>query len=73
MAIEGIDPGLCNGCGICVSSCPADVIRMDKESKKAVVKYPQDCIVCCWCLAECPQKAILFSPVKTSPLFTSWG
>jgi NAD-dependent dihydropyrimidine dehydrogenase PreA subunit len=73
MAIEQIDLELCNGCGICVSSCPADVIRMDKESKKAVIRYPQDCIICCWCLAECSQKAILFSPVKTSPLLTSWG
>jgi NADPH-dependent glutamate synthase beta subunit-like oxidoreductase len=29
MAIERIDPGLCNGCGICVTTCPVDVIRLD--------------------------------------------
>jgi ferredoxin len=74
MAIERIDPGLCNGCGICVNSCPADVIRMDPKSKKAVIGFPQDCVVCCWCIAECPQDAVFISPVvKTSPLFTSWG
>jgi len=73
MAIEQIDPGLCNGCGTCVESCPADVIRMDAASKKAVIRYPQDCVVCCWCIAECPQGAILLTPVRTSPLFTSWG
>jgi len=74
MAIERIDPELCNGCGICVSSCPADVIRMDRESKKAVIQYPQDCVMCCWCIAECPQDAVTISPaVTTYPLFTSWG
>ena len=74
MAIERIDPELCNGCGICVSSCPADVIRMDRESKKAVIQYPQDCVMCCWCIAECPQDAVTISPaVTTVPLFTSWG
>jgi NAD-dependent dihydropyrimidine dehydrogenase PreA subunit len=74
MAIERIDSVLCNGCGICVTSCPADVIRMDQESKKAVIRYPQDCVVCCWCFVECPEDAVFISPVvKTSPLFTSWG
>jgi len=74
MAIERIAPVLCNGCGICVKSCPADVIRMDKSSKKAVIRYPEDCVVCCWCIAECPEDAVFISAdVKTSPLFTSWG
>ena len=74
MAIERIDPELCNGCGICVKSCPADVIRLDKESKKAVIRYPHDCVVCCWCIADCPQDAVTISPaVRTVPLFTSWG
>ena len=74
MAIERIDPVLCNGCGNCVNSCPADVIRLDRKSKKAVIKYPLDCVVCCWCFVECPEDAVYISPVvKTSPLFTSWG
>ncbi|HWQ46624.1 MAG TPA: ferredoxin family protein [Longilinea sp.] len=74
MAIERIDTELCTGCGICVNSCPVDVIRFDKESKKAVIRYPQDCVVCCWCVAECPQGAVFITPVaRTSPLFTSWG
>jgi NAD-dependent dihydropyrimidine dehydrogenase PreA subunit len=69
-----IDPGLCNGCGICVKSCPADVIRMEKDSKKAVIRYPEECVICCWCFVECPEEAVFISPaVKTAPLFTSWG
>ena len=73
MAIERIDTKLCNGCGICVNSCPADVIRMDVESNKAVIRYPEDCVMCMWCATECPQKAIFVSPVKTSPITMSWG
>jgi len=74
MAIERIDLERCNGCGICVKSCPADVIRMDKANKVAVVRYPEDCVMCCWCVADCPEDAVILSPaLTTSPLFTSWG
>jgi NAD-dependent dihydropyrimidine dehydrogenase PreA subunit len=73
VAVERIDLEKCNGCGICVKSCPADVIRMDEEHNKAVVQYPQDCVVCCWCVAECPRDAVILTPVETAPLFTSWG
>jgi NAD-dependent dihydropyrimidine dehydrogenase PreA subunit len=73
MAIERIDPRLCIGCGLCFNSCPADVIRMDSESKKAVPKYPEDCVLCFWCLSECPVNAIVMTQFKTAPLMTSWG
>jgi NAD-dependent dihydropyrimidine dehydrogenase PreA subunit len=47
---------------------------MDKDNKKAVVRYAQDCVVCCWCFVECPEDAVFISPeLKTAPLFTSWG
>ena len=73
MSIERIDLELCNGCGICVNSCPMDVIRMDEEGKKAVIKYPEDCMLCGWCEEDCPENAISISPEKTSPLIVSWG
>jgi NAD-dependent dihydropyrimidine dehydrogenase PreA subunit len=73
MTIKRIDKGLCNGCGICVNSCPTDVIRLDRQSKKAVIKYPEDCMLCEWCKTDCPQHAISISPDKVSPLLTSWG
>lgn len=73
MTIERIDNELCNGCGICVNSCPTDVIRMDKENKKAIIKYPDDCMLCLICVVDCPTKAITVTPEKTSPLMVSWG
>jgi len=73
MSIERIDSELCTGCGICVNSCPMDVIRMDRESKKAVIKYPEDCMLCEWCALDCPENAIYVSPVKSSPVMVSWG
>lgn len=73
MSVERIDPELCNGCGICVDSCPVDVLRMDAESGKAVIKYPEDCMLCDWCELDCPQNAIYVSPLKSAPLILSWG
>jgi len=73
MSIERIDPELCNGCWICVNSCPTDVIRMDEKSKKAVIQYPEDCMVCNWCVEDCPENAISLSLVKSSPFIVSWG
>ncbi len=31
MSIELVDQDLCNGCGLCVITCPLDVIRLDTE------------------------------------------
>ena len=71
MSIERIDAELCNGCGICVQICPMDVIRMDDE--KAVIRYPEDCMLCEFCALDCPVQAIIISPQKSAPLLVSWG
>ena len=71
MSIESIDAELCNGCGICVQICPMDVIRMDDE--KAVIRYPEDCMLCEFCALDCPVQAIIISPQKSAPLLVSWG
>jgi NAD-dependent dihydropyrimidine dehydrogenase PreA subunit len=72
MSIERIDHQLCTGCSICFQTCPADVIRMDTEKKKAVITYPEDCMCCYWCEFECPEEAIYVSPEKYAPLMVSW-
>jgi len=73
MAIEKVDQERCIGCRQCFENCYADVFRMDKSSQTSVVKYPQACARCCWCVSLCPVDAIVFTPGKTSPVFTSWG
>lgn len=73
MTVERIDAELCIGCGTCVESCPTDAIRMDDKTKKAVIKYPEDCQLCGFCAIDCPQGAIYISPEKCTPLLTSWG
>jgi len=73
MSIEKIDHELCTGCGICVNSCPMDVIRMDEEANKAIIKYQEDCMLCDFCVLDCPEEAIYVSPEKHAPLIVSWG
>ncbi|MDF7801107.1 ferredoxin family protein [Pontiellaceae bacterium B1224] len=58
MAVSCIDENKCMGCGICVESCPMDVLRLDKTKKRAVIAYPEDCQVCHLCQHFCPTGAI---------------
>lgn len=73
MSIERIDENLCTGCGICVNSCPMDVIRMDENEKIAVIRYPEDCTLCAVCEIDCPEDAIYVGPTKEIPIQTCWG
>jgi len=73
MSIEKIDSELCSGCGICVESCSVDVIRMDENTQKAIIRYPQDCMLCEFCALDCPEGAITITPDKEAPLIVSWG
>ena len=72
MAIQKINQETCVGCGICVKSCPADVIRIDENTGKAFPKYPEECVVCCICLADCPTDSITMTVDKQEPQLTAW-
>ncbi|HLE02542.1 MAG TPA: 4Fe-4S binding protein [Dehalococcoidia bacterium] len=58
-----IERAACNGCGICVESCPTDVIRMDGEGR-AYAAYPEDCQACYLCVFDCALEAISISLAK---------
>jgi len=54
-----IDSAKCNGCGVCVRSCPHDAISGEK--KEAHVIDPDECRRCGICAAECKFDAIMVS------------
>ena len=60
MSLVKILTHACTGCGVCVESCPMDVLRMNgtPDSPKAFVAYPDDCQACMLCLFDCPRRAV---------------
>lgn len=62
--IESISPELCTGCGECDLVCPMDVIYLNRETRKAEIRYRQDCMTCFNCELECPVDAIYVDPIK---------
>ena len=70
MAIQPVDQEKCVGCGICVLSCPMDVLRL--EGGKAVAKYPEECMCCAACEDDCPRGALYVTPEKWENLMVSW-
>lgn len=63
--IERIDEDLCNGCENRDLGCPMDVIYFNDETKKAEIKYRDDCMTCFDCELECPTSAIYVDPIKS--------
>ena len=57
MAHPVISTDDCVGCGICVDTCPQDVL--DIPAGVAEVVNEENCISCSNCLEECPMGAIL--------------
>jgi NAD-dependent dihydropyrimidine dehydrogenase PreA subunit len=62
--IQEIDETKCTGCGMCVDVCAPDLLRMDQNSEKVVIRYPEDCITCFECELACPAEAIYVHPLK---------
>lgn len=53
-----IDPTKCDGCGICVYDCGADVIAFTNATDKVVAARNRDCVNCFLCNLVCPEDAI---------------
>ena len=64
-----INKTLCIGCQICYRSCFVDVFRWDKENRRPIVAYPEDCVHCTYCEVCCPQRALKMCPDYESYLF----
>ena len=59
-----IEENACKGCGLCVSVCPRQLIKLDMSRVNAKGYNPavftdKDCASCAFCAAICPDLAIL--------------
>jgi 2-oxoglutarate ferredoxin oxidoreductase subunit delta len=63
---------ICKGCGLCISYCPREVLRLAKEPNKkgyAVVEVyqPENCVGCRLCEVNCPDFAIYVNGANEAP------
>jgi ech hydrogenase subunit F len=56
----------CILCGLCMRSCPADCIDVQKE-KEQIVYLNTQCIRCGYCVRVCPTNTISQNEVYTKP------
>ena len=58
-----VDTERCKGCGVCVASCPCDVLELSAEVNSkgypaAQMKNPDACTGCASCGIICPDSCI---------------
>lgn len=59
-----VDEGFCKGCGLCVSVCPVNIMKLDpdvitpKGYHPALCTDNDRCTGCCSCAMICPDVAI---------------
>ena len=59
----------CTGCGVCVETCPTDVLRLDAQ-QKAFMAFPGDCQGCFVCQWDCAYGAVrvhITGPAASTP------
>lgn len=71
MAIKSINYDICVGCGNCVKSCAPDALRMNPETKKPIIKYPEACVQCNLCVRYCPVGALYIDRYKDGAIAIS--
>ena len=57
MFVITIDTDVCDGCGQCAESCPAQIISMI-DGRAQVVGNADECLGCQACVIVCPTKGI---------------
>lgn len=63
MAAIKISKEICKGCGLCITACPKNILRLEKKSNKSgyfpvEIFKPEDCIGCANCAVICPDCVI---------------
>jgi NAD-dependent dihydropyrimidine dehydrogenase PreA subunit len=53
-----VDPAKCDGCGICVYDCGANVFRFTNKKDKVFPFDNKYCVNCFLCELVCPEDAI---------------
>jgi len=62
-----VDAGLCNGCTLCVTACPADIFTMVGDVARTTGRQDR-CIHCDHCAAICPTGAVTVAAVSDEAL-----
>ena len=58
-----VDKERCKGCGVCVASCPCDVLALsvevnNKGYRMCMMAHPDACTGCASCAVICPDSVI---------------
>jgi len=65
-----VNKELCKGCGLCVSACPKQVLKLaddiNTKGYNYATQFKEGCIACKMCAEMCPDVAItVYKAVKT--------
>lgn len=59
-----VDTEKCTQCSLCITDCPASIIRFDNETPSIELSREDRCLRCMHCLAICPTGAISILDVQ---------